>query len=668
MTAIKIDELRPAAISHKAAWNDASWTPQPNIEVLDVSYVTPSDDLATLSLRYRYGQVKTPAAANVATLTPLNLDNKWVRVQYDYGPAGTPDIKNLFVGRFSEETREVNAFPTAGTATGTQVFTAYGPYQLMRKRSVHRSVWADGAAPNVKTINWLPPLNSYDQRNTIVGNRSTAIYGDSFVYSADAEVWNYKQYVEYLIQRFLKSTNAKDPPWSLKGDTNALADLEKLTQPIIWPETASVADMLHELINRQAGFDWYVRYGGTLDAPEFEIYVHTLTATDVTFGSSTIRANPNVTQLSVENNASLNILQVEKSKSQEYSRLRVIGNRLVVTGSFIRVESAGSVIKDGWEASLETEYETGAGIPPITAQQNDDYRSNDKFRDVYQFHHVVRDTTNLIDSFFPSVNDAGDYSFLTRAKNQDFIRETLSWTALRQGWEYFATFPTDPTPADTEPSYLPPQVWLQRAGASDTDPYVNAERSGVGVSPLPNDWGVQLYAFPNHAIADGKFTATNASEVTPAYKYDYMAFTVSWLADERFRMEKTLTADPPNADGVLDIYVPSAELWLICPDTIYGLDQNGAFRKSNANGMEARNDKDKLELAMAGAVARYQENRNRASVTLWGIFPPDGTLGYILEAINDGTTGTQEIKAPITSVRWNFDGQHTTTIKAGYAR
>jgi hypothetical protein len=670
MANVNRENLTPK-LYYRATWS-ASWTELTTFEPLYATDAVPSQALSELQFRYRYGELQQPGGSSFATVTPIDLVGQWVKLEYNYGTTGTPDFQPLFCGRVELESREVFGKQGAAPAAGVPTFTAFGPARILEKRTVARSVWDDGAA--TFDVNWLAPMNAFDERNLIIGNRGNSKLNGVYWHSENAATWNNRDYVDYLVNAFLNdSTNADEPVWQLQGDTNALADLANIERPIVWGEVESLADMLAQLIPREAGLDYFIRLGSVTPAAGgaavdgFALHVFSLTPSDVTFGTTTLRANTNTVSFNATNNYDFDRGIFEKSAAETYGTLRVIGNRAVLCASFQRGPTA-SELDDGWSSTLESEYEAGTGSDSDPAQAQDDYRADDKFRDVYQMWHVIPTISGA--SYFPTIDADGSVDWTTEADHQDLIRETLSWLPIKQGFDYTTDPPTDDSTGDTEPPFLPPMAWIQRGESSTvsgSDEFVWCDRVGVGVSPLPNDWGIQLSSYPNHLIAGGFFTATanRESEIETSYTYENLAITIAFETDQRLALEATLT-DDSNAAGVKEIYVPDAELWLLAPQTKVGLDGNGDFIFAPVAGVTLRSDVEKLEQIMAGAKARYQAERAKAFLSVKGIWDWSEGLGYILEYINDGAS-TDAINGPITSVRWDFTPEHKTELSAGYA-
>jgi len=671
-------------IAYKEKWRDAEWTEIQGVEPVEVIDASASHDLPTASFRYRYGDVQRPGQTDYQRVAPLDIKDYWIRWQYNFGTSEDPDFQTIFIGKVWEENRESFARTYEGDlATGLQTFNCAGPYELLRRRSVSRSFWKTDN--DIEEIKWLPPMNMTDDRNAIVGNRSSSVQtGNVFVYSEDGSTWTSRDYAEYILEKFMHSTNPDDPPWLVHGDPDTLQDINRYTNSFEFEEITNVADILHTIIPRSAGFEWFIKYttgeGGT---EQFTIYIYSLAKADVTTDSVTLHANPNIATFDMVGNPDLVGAQVAIATSQKYSKIRLVGNRVVVCASYQQtLVPADNKLDNGWTASQVIDYEEAAGRQTSffgADKINDVYRATDRFRDVFQ-RFVVKESANFDASLIPSVTRFGRESFSVRGASQDLVKETLAWTPLRQGYDYATDPPTAIGDTDSENPFLPPAVYIQEGSdPAANEPYLTAEWAGVGVSPLPTEWGVQLHAYPNHALAAGRALSlvTYPSETDPVYSTQNITITIAFRSDERLTVEHELVSspNPPNSEGVYEMAMPDAEMWLLCPNTVYALDESGAQLTSPSAGVVLRSDRDRMNQALTGAVARYQNDRYRATVRVKGIWNWAEGIGYLLKFASDGSLdpdpteedATDNRLAPITYIRWSFEGDHTTELKTGFA-
>jgi len=82
-----------------------------------------------------------------------------------------------------------------------------------------------------------------------------------------------------------------------------------------------------------------------------------------------------------------------------------------------------------------------------------------------------------------------------------------------------------------------------------------------------------------------------------------------------------------------------------------------------------RDDRPRMGMVLAGAIARYAASRARAEIVATGICPWGGLLGQILTTIEAGGDSTT-VQAPITQITWQNalgGGVPKTIVRTGFA-
>jgi hypothetical protein len=301
----------------------------------------------------------------------------------------------------------------------------------------------------------------------------------------------------------------------------------------------------------------------------------------------------------------------------------------------------------------------------------------DKYRDVYQLFVADRLYLSEIFGFAPTVDAEGE---LDRTDQwQADVRRTLDWTPLRAGADYAADAETpldeQEIPADAE--LLPPNAFLRRyeqgqeiavgVDPPEYDIYIGAAEVGFTIEAPRNQLGLRLIGRHNWELADNHWIGVIPDHVTPLYDWEATVATVAWETDQRFGLEWA-APDAKPSDGVLEIEVPDAHLWVLAPETVVGVSPEGELRLSPETSVVLRQDTDRLLFALAGVLSRYYGARARAEITFRGLLPYAGALGQILRAVDTGGEVT-ELAAPVTAVEWQIDqaGAASTTILAGFA-
>lgn len=648
----------------KRLWSDA-WTVEPDLEPVRMDASTCGHKAGTLEVRRRYGRVKQPWETSFATRESWNLLDWWIRIRL----AGAQGLETAWVGRIAAESRDLHG-SDRGPA-GVQSWIAHEPLFLLDRISVSISWWevripnalfiVDGnriSEPYTTTVHeldWCPSWNSFDSRGVTVGNRNADKIGASHAFGGSS-VWTRRQMVEYLLARFVDEGGVSGPSWTLGGQAEIL---EEISDTVKAGDTQSVADLLGRMIPRDMGLDFRISPTDT----GFEVLVFALTATEASFGGKALPVNPNTVEVTVGESVDSIQTTLVRTREHRYGRIRVLGARVLVCCS-LRAGDGSLVPK--WTAALEALYKAGAGAAEDDPALHDKARAADVYRPVYQSYGAPSEWDFQSGKARPVVNGAGELQAGQSAPYQVKVRGTLSYLPLREGFDYAVDPPLDRNPEGHEPDLLPPMAWVY----DDEDQrYVPAEEYRISVLAPKADWGVFLQASPNHVLALNHFTGDTETE--PRFDYERLVATVALRSDERLALEYELPLEDEGdahapSDGSLDLVDESAELWYLAPGTVVGVDESGVLRSSGSTGRVLRNDASRLTLLMAGAIARYANERARAEIVAKGTIAWQGLLGAILTCLETGGD-THAVQGVITSVEWTFGENPLTTIKAGFA-
>jgi len=649
-----------------AAWG-GSWVAVDELEFVSASLNAGGHDLDQCVVRYRYGQIRQPWETYFSAVTPAELIGYWLRVSFWVGPSLQP----TWIGRISGEGREVTG--ASNGPTGVQEFVAYGPQHLLRRRHVSTSVWLD-ADNNEKTIGWLPPINDRHD-GVLVGNR-TANVGPADVYCfGGTELWNFADYIDYLLAYYMDDSDDGGPTWGLIGQREVLEAMSDLTrlrstaakttgrgQPLHMGSGQTVAGILAHLIAPSCGIDYKI----LANADGFYVWVYALVADAVSFQGETLPANPDTVTIYTSQTLDSIRTHVARSSDQQYGTIRIRGAQIVVCCSLGKTDpNEDTTLVKVWDDQVETDYLAGTGTADDPAAAHDDARRRMQAGVFAQFG-APGDWDYQGGEAAPIFDDAGqflDYG----ADFQNSVRHTLPWLPLLEGYDYSDGQTLDKNPAGVTPDLLRPLVWLQQDPADPLDDpiYYLADELGISVSVPQHDLGVFLSTAPPHRLALNHWEHAAPSIHRPEFDWESMIVTLAFRSDQRWGFE-VVTGDGLQSDGILEIEAPDAELWYLAPNTVVGLDWFGQLKTSGANWRTHRTDDAKLRMAMAGALARYRDERCRAEITIKRLIPCWNLLGQILAAIEDGGE-SQPIKAPITSIHWTAGTQLTTTIRTGFA-
>jgi len=659
----------PPIVEIKAEW-DHDWLFVPELRVAGITYNAAAQDLSRADLYREYGaSTKMPWEGDFVSRTPLVRGAWWIRIRF---PADG-GLWTVFVGRLSVDGRDIYG---SATRSGGQTWTVYGPGQILRKLSISEAYWQthhpDTDAQVVNCIQRLPGVNDWEHVDGTTGNRTflPTTEGDSstHVYGGTS-MWSYREYLQYIIARFLNSGSG-EPAWSLGGQDDLL---DEFGDTLKFGESATAAQIIRRLIPLERGLDY--RIVPTADG--FEIQVFALCGEEFSFAGARLPRNPNLVAIKATQTSDSIRTRIEYSGDHTYGRIRVFGNRIVVCCSLCVKSTWGAVgpLEPKWDSTLEFAYNHERGGNYDDPSVSDQARRADIYRPVYQ-HFGVTDYWDFNNwSAMPTLDDMGNLILGASSHYQHQQRETLNWIPLYEGWDYSTNPPTNRNATTQDAELRPPLVICGHLDPrdpfnDDAMAYSPVDTIGIGVAVPKYDWGVLLSATPNHLLGKNHFPDTGLTQMAPAWDYEDLQATIAFRAEERLRMVVEIPGRQ-ECDGTKDLFVKDAEFWYLAAGTTVDLDTNGQPQcyGNDVSSKELRNDRYKLAPVMVAALSRYYRERARAWIELKGLFPWSGLVGSILSVIEEGGN-THDIRAPITGVQYSVGpkGDVRTTIQAGFAR
>lgn len=648
-TALPFAEMG-AVLQRRKQWS-GEWEIDIDLEPDRLDLHTGSQGTSKLTFLRRYGQVKPEyEAAQFSERKPLDIGWHWVRLVL----LGEEGEFPVWVGRVENDDRDLKG--ASLVRTGDQLWNAYGPDSLLRKTEVYQSYW-NRSGTRIE-VDWHPAFNLRDESEYLTGNRSNSKVDGSYLFGG-TDTWSNFDALEYLIARHL--TVSGQPVWTLGGQVDILKNLQ-LRIPL--SVGFNLEQAIGALIDPKYGVDWKI----VLTAQGFEISVFALTNVTQSFGVYSLPKNPNEVRIRASDSVDLRC-QVEISRANLYDRLRVVGARIKSTCSFAL---HGSDFRSLWTSALETQYKAGAGG---SAQENDGYRADDRFRDVYQAFAATAAWDWQGGEANPRMLLDGSIDISTPASYQTAVRRTLRQLCLREGFNYTQNPPVNNNVSGVEADFLPPLAIVYDA---DKDRYCPVDKlsaldptyPGVAVGILENDWGIRLRSPHNHMFARNHWSGAAASQIDPSiggFDYESLKFTITIETDHRIALGLDLPEALRSGSGLTKVIeVPGAEYWWLAPYAILGVASDGLPEFAPASGMVLRDDTHVLAAIMAGAVARYLDERARASIDVMQLGPWHDLLGQILTTVED-QGDIQHIGAPITSLSMHFRGKRRMTIQTGHA-
>lgn len=662
---VAVQSADAVIVETKQFWS-LPWRPAPELQLVRAVAAVSGQGLGSCELKRPYGKAKAPHDADLGMKVQEDLAGYWVRLRL----LSAQGNQIVWIGRISNETRNIH-MPNLTLQSGVQTWVAYEPLHLLQRIHVGRSIWLDNESQ--KDIGWVPDMNARDSRRLLVGNRSATKSGGTYLYGGTA-TWSRFDYAEYILKWFVDESGFNGASWTLAGQANILKNIK---DNVRFGATQTVASILRELIPNRQGLDFTIIPTDS----GFLVYVFAMSAVATGYLGTVLPNNPRNVVVNRSQATDMLTVKVVRSRDQQYGQIRVRGKRIVVCCSLRGAKAAAKAnlntsLESKWPAATEAAYDAGTGTPADLSDKHDKARRSEEFDLVYQSYGAPVNWDHNGGGAAPFVALDGIVKRNVAAPFQSTVRETLTWLPLQKGFDYTTDPPIDNNPAGHEGSRLRPSAWLfEPADALEdtTDRYVSAAESAISVMIPDNEWGVSLAANPNHLLALSHFAGAADTDILPKYDYEEMIATIAFESDQRLELGIDLNLlypflsipiiSPPSS-GILNIDDPDAEFWYLAPNTIVGTDADGNLKGSGGVGRVLRNDTPRIALTVAGAIARYFNERARAEITIKGYRAFYGLLGAILTVIEDqGVTFT--IQAPITQVEIIGGDQPQTIVRTG---
>lgn len=615
MPPISLDPLR---VEIKENWADA-WELRPNVEPLNANIQ--AGGIGSFQFRLRYGRVKHPTQSAVSTQAHTQINRQWVRILRS--PYSANDV--LFMGRIESDTRQV-----FGAADGIQTFTAYDGANLLNKLPLNSSVVLQDAA--AQTLGVPLPFNFDMNSKQKSGNRSSSLVDGGYVFVPKGDLWNVDQAINYLFDNFVPS-DADAPTWSITGLT-VNDDLD----PTLFGGGETILSALNKILNRKTGYSFIILPNDT--GYELKLFSMNAEASNVVFGTVTIPANTDTVSITNATNPEVE-LTIEESQVNRYGKIVVQGSRMIICRSF---DMQNQELVKQWLShpdltDLLTEY----------GNSDDEKRGQEKFKSLWTQWVVNLDPVKWTGTNNPTLNSDGTLDTATAAAIPQF-EPTLQTLPLRSGIDYLA----GDLSSSIEGDFMRPLFFAESFRDVMVE-FADMEIDG-DVLVLPDRFGVRVATRLPHVLS-GDYSIQ--SHTPTAFNTDKNVLTVAFESPQRIRREYE-SASFDDVDGTLVIDVEDAEYWWVAPNTLFSITDGN--RDYNATALLLRDDGDKLDRIMAGAIVRYINPRGKAAGMAHGLFAWHLDIGKVI------TTDDPDIRSVLTNVSWMFENGYQTKFSSGFAK
>lgn len=646
----------------KREWAD-SWLRVPYMIPINWSETAaPSNGQA--SLRWEYGAYVNRWYHSGGSLLPLDLENWIVKIQVHTIYGTYIGFLGVFI---AEHMKEEGVNSVTGLPTGYQVFECRDLKYLLERRRVLGTFVGDGDA-------WVYLKRTrhfnlgYSQREGKILNRSNT-YNDAagcYMFEEGGSNWSNYDIIEYLLACFQPWYPTGDAP----GGASSLSPLFYIIGQVdplrylygeyrLWGK--SISDCLNILIDRRRGFGWHLVTDG--DGPIY-LRVYSLSENELWGADSYIPANPS--QLFVPVSETHHI-----AASYHITSMRQIDEIIVESDQPVKCMATlgydNNSLEEGFTTDQMDDYDAAT----------DDARASDLYSAAYTRHQVP--TAFDFSDWIPSVNDYAevdvegvgtwwnfDLSFErylpieedSTAGETEYIepfaliaKPNRTWNLAIQLVEGAAApydlaaaqAATNPEITETEFAAISlngtsiTATDILDALADNPNVYIHLDRTQnfdyPNCSMRLGDGGLSFYvrSQANHVFGVNDFLGN--SDVEAVFDYRTLLATMFFRTDEMLRVRlpvwngsytdsngNTVTESNPQGKQI-HIVIPGQECWVVAPDTVTSVDDEGLVFWNDGTPGILRDDSARLRWAALVAYVWYGQQRAAAEFTIANNLP-----------------------------------------------
>lgn len=631
---------------------------------------------------------------------PLDIEGHYVKVEIAQDAAGFFTQVKTWVGVVVHTVENRWGRQGISGEIGRQIFECRGLEYLLQRSIVDTSaVFAGGSESSEVDIGRGIGFNQgagHGNENMRIGNRSDSLGGnDAYIFAAtigdapytdaDAKLWSGSNIVRYLLNYHPPKdrTGASIVPFVfIEADGTEV--LEKIF-PVQEAHGKSVKTILDEVIDRRRIMTWWLETRASDDRAEIKLATFNKTSLTLPSGQ-VVPANPNQTTLYTDDDGLMVSFETVKDDTSHFHQVIARGEPL---GSCFTITNEEDCFEADWDAGLRDEYENGASNAPGYGaledwekdSSNQAYRNTDKFLKVYRYFRVppAWDGQSSGQDVFP--NPAGGealpfwYPGLRFKGYLPLLTET-DYTA--------ASSVTSETLEGSKPEYRRPfaVIYDQEAnGYYHLDKMSYGHGLNDGLRTNGRAWSAHLRmqddAFGviidvsgtyQHVLAGDSFTPADAYDLfdtEEALDWQKIYCTVFCELDAfaEAKYPETIEAED-DVIKLIYVRVPNARLDYLSPETIIGVDHNGALERCPSGGY-VRDDREKLKDVARSSYEWYSTPRRSVNATVRSLITTL-SLGDLIT--NVGSVNTQVVSnSVVTMIRFDLLA-NTTTIQTQFAQ
>ena len=696
---------------------DDTWVLVPYLYVESLQMVA-GPDVDECRMVYEYGKIKRPRDNDDVAYAPQDLNRKYVKVIIRDGNGNvlvqddgtTPQEFAIWYGVIEVDERDVAGSlqidrqdPTTWIPTGNQVLTAYGLLRELEKTPI-RSAVVENQDGSYQTIERGLPFNDFaGGAFSQTQNRSENVNGnyDGYIFShspTQGSKWDALESLKYLLNFHAPVDFNKQPvcTWEIIGEVDSLTWYD-ISLPT---DRRSVKDVIDDLIDRRRLVGYYVRgreetvEGEVVFTAELRIFTFADSALSLP-GGKTLAANPN--QIAFNFEAAFDIEQCTLTNivAHQADTIRVEGEPITTTCT---VWEDTTLLGSVWTSSDESSYKSGAGGSDEEA--NTIARGADALRNVFSLLGMPYDWSLIIpkgiDAATPKFYAIIDPIYFDDAAADDLTPAFQTdaaiapqpgklWVRGKRWLDHLTLKTTD------EGEYRRPfvvfrtedtklgDVWefgeKLNANASAADEDLSRSFS-TSLETIDKDMQVRIevgLAGGQQLIASADWTGANATpdQLDPdvaennAVNWRDMCLTATFEWDLRVFYEVVVNNRTNKQQRETIIKVPNARLDFLLPGTVTDIDSDGQLIVSDM-GEIIRDDRERLQQIGDAAQKWYGVERQTLRLTYKQVTPLNIGIGWLITSVGTNYS-LSNVNSPITSIRFDLENEHKTTLTTSYA-
>jgi hypothetical protein len=671
--------FKPHVVYTKQLWADA-WSLRPYLRAPQCTFSC-GPDMSSAVLEYKYGNRHMHDANGFAVFTPLDLSDRYVKIEIDDGPTWYGVVVDSDNDRGGEH--EVNGVEVV---RGTQTFLCRGLEFLLQRKIIDTSIVASDAneyeierAIGFNLGSGLP--GSSDKiGNMVRGGIKSSIFSSTL---EGAEEWDAAEILNYLIAYHVPGDVAGIDSLGWFGSFFRYSGILQHYTPAMQVHGKTFFQVLNELIDRRRLMGWYVNVDPANEHPE--IVVFTFNRNPVNLPANIIPANTNQVNWDFDQDNQVQQFVLATDDATRFDRVIARGEPL---GGCFTVSVVNGNLEPDWSTALQTAYEAGAtGDPGYAADDeprnrhsaNLQARSRDSLKKVFRYFRVPPTFSGMVGvvAVWPQYNPllpGNGYNTLAAAESWYPGLRFQDRLPLRTEHDY--TNPAaivNATKASSKWEYVRPFVFYMEPGERayyidrptrgklDDEPESGGRFWAASLRMQDDAFGIIIDAPVAHLLGKDSFTAADVDDETDYYgvvDYSYLYATV--FAEGDAFAEAHWPVNLLNVDYVkeLIINVPNARLDYLVPGTYIGVDDAGAAIATT--GGFVRDDTEYLQNVARTAYEWYSDPRKSISVTIRDL-AETRVRGELILAVG-GANNAETINSVVTNATYNMRAGTTTYV------